>query len=205
MHSSDRWEGKLLPCTGQKPGRLGTISSSAMVIRMLPCRLGSLHCGGLIWKFHTLGSDKETRLWFFRHWAVRCCRQLGPWELGSRGGWAHSGGWLRSRPPANNLWWVFSTCSYLIQGFLKGSYVTASLWWPTIYKATLASFVQHFRINCVCTAKPENLTLISLCFLKNLPGSCLQVGVLLTFLSSQIQKAVLEWTSTDTFCFQGDV
>lgn len=45
----------------------------------------------------------------------------------------------------------------------------------------MGSFVQHFRINRVCTAKPEKPTLLSLWFFKNLPGSCLKVGVLFTF------------------------
>lgn len=164
-------------------------------------------CGGLVWKFHVLESDEEALLSFFSPygckvlWASWTC---GTWEAGVDR--VHTRAWLHfPHLSANNLLRIFSTCSYLIQGFLKGSYTTASLWWTMTYKATLGSFVQHFRINCVCTAKPENPTLLSLCFFENLPGSCLKVGVLFTSFSFQIQKAILQWTFNDIFCFQGDV
>lgn len=49
-------------------------------------------------------------------------------------------------------------------------------------KTALGSFVQHFRINCICTANPKTPTLLSLCFFEKLSGSCLKVGVLFTLL-----------------------
>lgn len=70
-----------------------------------------------------------------------------------------------------------STCFYLIQDSLRGSYITAFLWWTTVCKTTLGSSVQHFRMNCFCTAKPDKPNPSPFVFFEYLPGSCSKVGV----------------------------
>lgn len=74
------------------------------------------------------------------------------------------------------------------------------------YKTTLGSFFQHFRFIYVHTAKPENPTLLSHCFFWKSFQILLKSRCYCShFLFSQMQKTILEWTSNDIFCFQGDV
>lgn len=79
-----------------------------------------------------------------------------------------------------SLVYLFLFDSGFFRGLLQNC--CAVMNFTTISKTALGSFVQHFRIDCVCTAKPKTPTLLSLCFFENLSGSCLKVGVLFTLL-----------------------
>lgn len=79
-----------------------------------------------------------------------------------------------------SLVYLFLFDSGFFRGLLQNCCTVMNF--TALSKTALGSFVQHFRINCICTANPQTPTLLSLCFFENLSGSCLKVGVLFTLL-----------------------